>query len=164
MSTKNKNLSNYNLENVPSGKGKRFGMVVSEWNREVTFALRDAAIATLKKFDVPKNDIEVFQVPGAFELTLGAQWLGEKENIDAVICIGCVVKGETPHFEFICQGIAYGITALNISLGKPIIFSVLTTNSLEQAIDRSGGIHGNKGDEGAITALKMLEVRDRMKK
>ena len=137
---------------------------MAEWNSQVTFAMRDAAISSLKKYGVNENDIEVAHVPGAFELTLGAQWLGERENIDAVICIGCVVKGETPHFEFICQGVTYGITELNISLGKPVIFAVLTTNSLEQAIERSGGIHGNKGDEGAITALKMLGLRDKLNK
>ncbi len=126
--------------------------------------MRDGAIASLKKYGVRENDIQVHQVPGTFELTLGAQWLGESENIDAVICIGCVIRGETPHFEFICQGVTYGITELNISLSKPVIFAVLTTNSLEQAMERSGGIHGNKGDEGAITALKMLGLRDELKK
>ncbi len=164
MATVIKNLSDYDSIKVPSGKGKRIAILVSEWNSQITFSLRDAAVSSLKKHGVNDSDIEIHYVPGAFELTLGAEWAGTEENIDAVICIGCVIKGETPHFDYICQGVTYGITELNISLSKPVIFAVLTTNTLEQAIDRSGGVHGNKGDEAAITALKMLGLRDKMKK
>ncbi|MCX6312269.1 MAG: 6,7-dimethyl-8-ribityllumazine synthase [Bacteroidetes bacterium] len=164
MATVLKNLSDYNADSIKSGKGQRIAIIVAEWNSEVTFALRDGAISSLKKHGVSESDIEIHNVPGAFELTLGAEWAGTDENIDAVICIGCVIKGETPHFDFICQGVTYGITELNISLSKPVIFAVLTTNTLAQAIDRSGGVHGNKGDEAAITALKMLELRDKMNK
>jgi 6,7-dimethyl-8-ribityllumazine synthase len=164
MATVLKNLSDYDADSVPSGKGKRFAVVVAEWNSKITFALRDGAVSSLKKYGVLDNDIEVHHVPGTFELTLGAEWAGTDEDIDAVICIGCVIQGETPHFDFICQGVTYGITELNISLSKPVIFGVLTTNTLEQAIARSGGIHGNKGDEAAITALKMLGLRDKLNK
>jgi 6,7-dimethyl-8-ribityllumazine synthase len=164
MATALKNSSDTESSQIPSGKGKRFGIIVAEWNSQVTFKLRNGAIATLLANEVSENDIEVHQVPGTFELTLGAEWLGEMENIDAVICIGCVIQGETPHFDYICQGVTYGLTELNISLGKPVIFAVLTTNTLEQAIARSGGVLGNKGDEAAITALKMLELRDKLKR
>ncbi|CAN5409848.1 6,7-dimethyl-8-ribityllumazine synthase [soil metagenome] len=162
MATILKNLSDYNADTIPNGKGKRFSIVVAEWNSDVTFALRDGAVSSLKKNGVNDNDIELHYVPGAFELTLAAEWTGTDEDIDAVICIGCVIKGDTPHFDFICQGVTYGITELNISLSKPVIFAVLTTNTLEQAQQRAGGIHGNKGDEAAITALKMLGLRDKL--
>lgn len=164
MATIIKNLSDYDSEKVPSGKGKHFALIVSEWNSEITFAIRDGAISSLKKHGVPDSAIEVHNVPGTFELTLGAEWAGTEEHIDAVICIGCVIKGETPHFDYICQGVTYGITELNISLSKPVIFAVLTTNTQEQAQARAGGVHGNKGDEAAITALKMLGLRDKMNK
>jgi 6,7-dimethyl-8-ribityllumazine synthase len=162
MATVLKNLSDYDAGSVPAGKGKRIAIVVAEWNSDVTFALRDGAVSSLKKHGVKENDIEVHTVPGAFELTLAAEWCGTDEDIDAVICIGCVIKGDTPHFDFICQGVTYGITELNISLSKPVIFAVLTTNNLEQAQQRAGGVHGNKGDEAAITALKMLGLRDKL--
>ena len=161
MATVLKNLSDYDAGKVPSGRGKRFAIITAEWNSEITFALRDGAVATLKKHQVADADIELVYVPGTFELTLGAQWSGSRENIDAVICIGCVIRGETPHFDYICQGVTYGLTELNISLDKPVIFGVLTTNNLEQAQERAGGKHGNKGDEAAVTALKMLALRDR---
>ena len=159
MATVLKNLSDYDAGKVPSGRGMRFAIITAEWNSEITFALRDGAVATLKKHQVPDADIELMQVPGAFELTLGAQWSGSRDDIDAVICLGCVIRGETPHFDFICQGVTYGLTELNISLEKPVIFGVLTTNNLEQAQERAGGRHGNKGDEAAVTALKMLALR-----
>lgn len=111
---------------------------------------------------VPKSAIQVITVPGAFELTLGATLIGKRKSIDAVICLGCVIQGDTKHFDFICQGVTYGITELNISLEKPVIFGVLTTNTLKQAKERAGGKHGNKGVEAAITALKMLGVKDRL--
>ena len=162
MATVLKNLSDYDAGSVPGGKGKRIALVVAEWNSDVTFRLRDGAISSLKKHGVNENDIAVHYVPGAFELTLGAEWCGTDENTDAVICIGCVIKGDTPHFDFICQGVTYGLTELNISLSKPVIFAVLTTNNLEQAMQRAGGVHGNKGDEAAVTALKMLGLRDKL--
>jgi 6,7-dimethyl-8-ribityllumazine synthase len=164
MATALKNLSDYDPAEVPSGKGKGFAVIVAEWNSQVTFALRDGAIATLKKHGVRDSDIEVIHVPGTFELTLAAAWAGNRINTDAVICLGCVIQGETPHFDYICQGVAYGLTELNISLEKPVIFGVLTTLNLEQALARAGGAHGNKGDEAAVTALKMLGLRGEMMK
>lgn len=163
MATVFRNFSDVTASGIPSGKGKRIGIVVADWNNQITHKLRDGAIKTLIENNVMENDLEVHHVPGAFELTLGAEWLGQKENIDAIICIGCVIQGETPHFDFICQGVTYGLTELNISLSKPVIFAVLTTNNLEQAIARSGGDLGNKGEEAAVTALRMLALRTKMK-
>ncbi len=162
MATKFKNLSTYNESTIPSAKGMRFGIVVSEWNDKVTYALKDSAIDTLLKHGAIDTDISVVTVPGSFELTLGAQLLAQK-NIDAVICLGCVIQGETPHFDFICQGISYGITELNIKYNLPFIFGVLTTNTMQQAEDRSGGKHGNKGDEAAVTAIKMVQLKRDLK-
>lgn len=164
MATELKNLSAYNPDDVPSGKGKRIAIVVAEWNSDITFALRDGAVKTLLENGVAKSAIEVITVPGTFELTLGATLIGKRRTIDAVICLGCVIQGDTKHFDFICQGVTYGITELNISLEKPVIFGVLTTNNLQQARDRSGGRHGNKGDEAAVTALKMIAVKNSLKR
>jgi 6,7-dimethyl-8-ribityllumazine synthase len=144
---------------LPDASGYRFGIVCSEWNSKITFALRDAAIATLVKAGAKAETILVKYVPGSFELTLGAQYLAEFSNVDAVICLGCVIQGETRHFDFICDAVANGITSLNIKYNKPVIFGVLTPGNIEQAIDRAGGKHGNKGDEAAITAIKMLALR-----
>jgi 6,7-dimethyl-8-ribityllumazine synthase len=160
VATELKNLSAYKPEDVPSGKGCRIAIVVAEWNEEITNALREGAISTLRARGVAKSSIVVVKVPGTFELTLGAALIGKKKSIDAVICLGCVIQGDTKHFDFICQGVTYGITELNIVLEKPVIFGVLTTNTLQQAKDRSGGKHGNKGDEAAITALKMIAMKN----
>lgn len=160
MATKLKNLSSFDASNVPSGKGKRIAIVVAEWNSEITEALLKGAIETLLQHEVAKSAIPVIRVPGTFELTLGATLIGKRKSIDAVICLGCVIQGDTRHFDFICQGVTYGITELNISLEKPIVFGVLTTNNLRQAKERAGGKHGNKGVEAAITALKMIAVKD----
>lgn len=162
MATQYKNLSSYNESTIPSAAGMKFGIVVSEWNDKITYALRDGAVATLIKHGASQNDISVVSVPGSFELTLGAQLLAQK-NLDAVICLGCVIQGETPHFDYICQGVAYGITELNIKFNIPVIFGVLTTNTIQQAEDRSGGKHGNKGDEAAITAIKMVQLKKDVK-
>ncbi len=164
MATELKNLSAYDPKDVPSGKGRRIAIVVAEWNSDITFPLRDGAIKTLLANGVLKSAIEVITVPGTFELTLGAALIGKRRTIDAVICLGCVIQGDTKHFDFICQGVTYGITELNISLEKPVVFGVLTTNNLQQARDRSGGKHGNKGDEAAITALKMIAVKNSLKR
>ncbi len=135
---------------------KKFGIVVSEWNDQVTESLFTAAVETLLKHGVKKDNIFRKNVPGSFELTLGAQWLAEIKEIDAVICLGCVIQGETRHFDFICDAVAHGITHVGLKYNKPVIFGVLTPNTLQQALDRAGGKHGNKGDEAAITAIKML--------
>ena len=156
MASSLKNLSNFNHTTIPSGKGKIIGIVVSEWNGEVTNALLEGALEILKKSGVSYKNIIVKYVPGSFELTLGAQYLCEKKNIAAVIVLGCVIQGETRHFDFICDAVAHGITNVGLKYNKPVVFGVLTTNTLKQAQDRAGGKHGNKGDEAAVTALKML--------
>ena len=133
----------------------RVGVVVAEWNSEITFALRDGAIETLLSHGVKDSDIMLRYVPGSFELTAGAQLMANKYIVDVIICIGCVIRGETPHFDYICQGVAIGLTQLTIKYEIPVIFGVLTTNNIEQALDRAGGKHGNKGVEAAVTAIKM---------
>lgn len=154
MATKNQNLSAYNPASVPSGKGMRFGIVVSEWNTNITDALLEGAKRTLLANGVSEEDITVMHVPGSFELIYGTREM-LKLPIDAVISIGCVIRGDTPHFEYICQGTTYGLSRLNTLQDKPVIYGLITTNNMEQAEDRCGGKHGNKGDECAITAIKM---------
>jgi 6,7-dimethyl-8-ribityllumazine synthase len=160
MSTSN--LSEYNPETVPNASDMRFGIVVSDWNSKITWSLLEGAVSTLRKHGTPESDIVVKHVPGSFELTLGAQFLAEYDDLDAVICLGCVIQGETPHFTFICQGVTQGITQLNMEYNLPFVFGVLTTNTIEQAEERAGGIHGNKGDEAAITAIKMAALQREM--
>jgi 6,7-dimethyl-8-ribityllumazine synthase len=158
------NLSAYDQESVPDAKKMRFGIVVSDWNKEITWALLDGAAATLKKHGATENNVVVKHVPGTFELTLGAQFFAEYDDVDAVICIGCVIQGETPHFNYICQGVTQGITQLNMEYNIPFIFGVLTTNDQQQAADRAGGKHGNKGDEAAVTAIRMASLQRDMEK
>jgi 6,7-dimethyl-8-ribityllumazine synthase len=153
------NLSEYDPEKVPDASEFRFGIVVSDWNSEITFRLLNGAVETLKKHGALSENILVSHVPGSFELTLGAQLMAESEDIDAIICLGCVIQGETPHFTYICQGVSMGITQLNIDYNLPFIFGVLTTDNLQQAEDRAGGRLGNKGDEAAVTAIKMAALR-----
>lgn len=161
MATVLKNLSSYDPDSIPNGKGKRIGIVVSEWNRSITGNLLKGAYNTLIKFGVESDDIVIEYVPGSFELTFGAKVILEKSNVDSVIILGCVIQGETPHFTFVCDSVTEGTTQLNLKYNVPVIFGLLTTNTQEQAIARSGGIHGNKGDEAAITALKMIELKNR---
>jgi 6,7-dimethyl-8-ribityllumazine synthase len=158
------NLSDYNPESVPDAGKMRFGIVVSDWNREVTWSLLNGALSTLKKHGATDKNIIVKHVPGSFELTLGAQFLAEYDDLDAVICLGCVVQGETPHFSYICQGVTHGITQLNMEYNIPFVFGVLTTNTLQQAVERAGGKLGNKGDEAAVTAIKMAALQQEMEK
>jgi len=154
-----KNLSAYDPEIVPDAKDMRFGIVVSDWNKEITWSLLDGTVKTLKKHGAIDNNIVVKHVPGSFELTLGAQLLAEYDDLDAVICLGCVIQGETPHFTYICQGVTQGITQLNMEYNLPFIFGVLTTLNQQQAVDRAGGRLGNKGDEAAVTAIKMANLQ-----
>lgn len=161
MATELKNLSSYNPDSIPNGKGKRIAIVVSEWNRSITGNLLQGAYNTLVKFGVESDDIIIEYVPGSFELTFGAKVMIEKANVNCVIILGCVIQGETPHFTFVCDSVTEGTTQLNMNYNVPVIFGLLTTNNLDQAIARSGGRHGNKGDEAAITALKMLELKER---
>lgn len=158
------NLSEYNPHLVPDAGKMRFGIVVSDWNHDITSALLEGAKRTLKKHGATEDNIIVKHVPGSFELTLGAQLLAEYDDLDAVICLGCVIQGETPHFTFICQGVTQGITQLNLEYNIPFIFGVLTTLNLEQATERAGGRLGNKGDESAVTAIKMAALQLEMEK
>ncbi len=158
MSSAQKNLSTFSTANLPDISHKKFAIVVSEWNTEVTHALFTGAYETLIKHGASEKNISIAKVPGSFELSLGAQKFAQKTEIDAVICLGCVIQGETRHFDFICQAIADGITQVSLKYDKPVIFGVLTPNSQQQAMDRAGGKHGNKGDEAAITAIKMLAI------
>jgi 6,7-dimethyl-8-ribityllumazine synthase len=162
MSTLGNNLSVVKGNKVETTKTSDYtiGIIWSEWNTEITSALKDGALNTLLQHGVLPENIIIKTVPGAFELTLGAQWLAEHTEAEAVICIGCVIQGETKHFDFICNSVAQGITDLNREFSLPFVFGVLTTDNLQQAIDRAGGKHGNKGDEAAITALKMLALLD----
>ncbi len=159
MSSSHKNLSTFEGGQVPDAREFKFGIVYSEWNSAITEALRDGAYKTLVKNGAEEKNIIVRAVPGSYELTLGAQYFAEFTNVDAVICLGCVIQGETRHFDFICDAVAQGITHLNIKYNKPFIFGVLTPDNQEQAADRAGGKHGNKGDEAAVTAIKMLALK-----
>ncbi|OJJ21657.1 6,7-dimethyl-8-ribityllumazine synthase [marine bacterium AO1-C] len=156
MASSLKNLSEYSQKNLTDISQKRFAIVVAEWNEEVTGALLNGAVETLQKEGALEKNIEVKTVPGSYELSLGAQWMAQDPKIDAVICIGCIIQGETRHFDFIAQAVAQGITDVSLKYNKPVIFGVLTPDTQQQALDRAGGKHGNKGDEAAITAIKML--------
>jgi len=159
MASSLKNLSDYNIQSVANATDMKFGIVVAEWNTEVTESLYNGTYDTLIKHGAKDENIIKKYVPGTFELTLGAQLIIKNTDVDAIIVLGCVIQGETRHFDFICQGISYGITELNIKHNKPIIFGVLTTNDQQQALDRAGGKHGNKGDEAAYTAIKMVSLK-----
>ena len=161
MATEWKNLSEYDSTSVPSGQGKRVGIVVSDWNSAVTEKLLQGACDTLLKFGVKEEDLLIERVPGSIELTYGAKVLIERANVDAVIVLGCVIQGETPHFTFVCNSVTQGVTQLNLTSDVPVIFGLLTTLTLDQAQARAGGRHGNKGDEAAITALKMIAVHSK---
>ncbi len=154
MSTKNTNLSHFNKEEVPNAKGLSFGIVVSEWNENITEGLYNGAYTALIDCGANAADITRIDVPGSYELVFGAK-VAAKQTPDAIICLGSVIQGETKHFDFVCNAVAMGIKDLNISLDIPVIFGVLTDNTMEQAVNRSGGKHGNKGIEAAITAIKM---------
>jgi len=157
MSSSDKNLSTYSAHNLKGDLAtKKFAIVVSEWNTEITEALYEGAYSTLIQHGVAKENIIKKYVPGSFELTLGAQKMAAQKELDAVICVGCVIRGETSHFDFICDAVAHGITEVGMKYDKPVIFGVLTTENKAQAFDRAGGKHGNKGDEAAITAIKMI--------
>lgn len=157
---KKTNLSDYNPSTVPDGKDYRIGIIAAEWNPEVTDALLKGAVDTLLEHGVAEDHLIIRRVPGTFELSSAADIMLDSQYPDAVICIGCVIQGETRHFEFICQAASQGITNVAIKHECPVIFSVLTTDTMQQALDRAGGKHGNKGIEGAITALKMLAFKE----
>lgn len=153
-----KNLSDFSHTTIPDAARFKFGIVVAEWNIEITKPLLEGAVNALIKHQTPEEQIIIRSVPGTFELTAAAKYMAEYADVDAVICLGCVIQGETRHFDFICQGIAKGLTDLNIMYDMPFIFGVLTTDNLQQALERAGGKHGNKGEEAAITAIKMADL------
>jgi 6,7-dimethyl-8-ribityllumazine synthase len=159
MATANKNLSSF--EDLPDVHPDwRIAVVHSEWNTEITSGLYDGAMELLVHAGMEGNNIEAFSVPGSYELPMGAQWAIEKLDVDAVICLGSVVRGETAHFDYVCQAVSQGIKDVGLAYDIPVIFGVLTDDNMEQARARSGGKHGNKGTEAAVTALKMLQLRD----
>ena len=162
MSSKNKNLSSSHGD-TPSGENFHIGIVVSDWNDKITHALYDGCLKTLVDSGVKDDKIKSIHVPGTFELPVGAKMLLAEDNFDAVICIGCVIKGETKHDEYISMSVAQGLINLSVISGKPIVFGVLTPNTMEQAEDRAGGKYGNKGVEAAITALKMADIKKNIK-
>ena len=154
MATANTNLSEYDKATIPNAKDFRFGIVVSEWNDTITEGLYNGAFNTLLELQVSPDNIQRWNVPGSYELIYGCKKM-QQQQVDAVIAIGSVIQGETKHFDFVCDAVSQGIKDLNIVHNIPVIFCVLTDNNLQQAIDRSGGKHGNKGTEAAVAAIKM---------
>lgn len=152
------NLSAYSDKGLADVSQKRIGVLVSEWNSEVTESLFSGAYETLVRLGIKKENIVRVNVPGSYELSFGAQVMAQKPDIDGVICLGCVIQGETRHFEFICQSVAQGIKDVSLKYNKPVVFGVLTTDNKKQALDRAGGKYGNKGDEAAVTAVKLLGI------
>ena len=157
MATAYQNLSAYDFDSIPDASDMTIGIVVSEWNTNITEKLLIGAINTLEKHGVKPENIITRRVPGSFELTFGAKRLAESKELNAIIIFGCVVKGDTPHFDYVCSGVTQGITELNLMYDIPFIFGLLTTDTMEQSEDRAGGKYGNKGDEAAITAIKMID-------
>ncbi|MCB0382040.1 MAG: 6,7-dimethyl-8-ribityllumazine synthase [Psychroserpens sp.] len=157
MATANHNLSNYDKTTIPNAKNFRFGIVVSEWNDTITNGLYKGALDALLDCGALPEHIIKWDVPGSFELIYGCKKM-TSQNVDVVIAIGCVIQGETKHFDFVCDGVTQGIKELNLTTDVPVIFCVLTDNTMQQSIDRSGGKHGNKGTEAAIAAIKMAEL------
>ena len=158
MATENKNLSHFDKATIPNAKGFRFGIVVSQWNASITEALYSGAKNTLVELGVPETDILKYDVPGSFELIYGSKKM-QQQKVDAIIAIGSVIQGETKHFDFVCEAVAQGIKDLNVLHDIPVVFCVLTDNTMQQAIDRSGGKHGNKGVEAAIAAIQMAHLK-----
>ncbi len=160
MATAGNNLSAYDKTTIPNAKDFRFGIVVSEWNDKITNGLFQGAFDAFLDCGAIKENIVRWNVPGSFELIYGCKKMQESyDMLDAIIVIGCVIQGETKHFDFVCEGVTQGIKDLNIQSDIPVIFCVLTDNTEQQSIDRSGGIHGNKGTEAAIAAIKMAQLR-----
>ncbi|MBR6980407.1 MAG: 6,7-dimethyl-8-ribityllumazine synthase [Prevotella sp.] len=157
MATALRQLSEQDLQKVPDASNMCFGIVVSEWNKEITNALLEGAVGTLEKYGALPENIHVKTVPGSFELVYGAHQMTLNGGYDAIIILGSVIRGETPHFDYICQGVTYGIATLNSKSEIPVVYGLLTTDTLEQAKERAGGKLGNKGDECAIVAIKMAK-------
>lgn len=160
MATENKNLSSFDKNTVPNAKGFRFGIVVSEWNHDITESMFQGAFDALKECGALNENIVRWNVPGSFELIYGCKRMAQSyDMLDAIIAIGSVIQGDTKHFDYVCEAVSQGIKDLNVQGNIPVIFCVLTDNTLQQAIDRSGGIHGNKGTEAGIVAIKMAQLR-----
>ena len=154
-------LSKYDSSQLPSADvlgRQRYAIVVADWNSKITFAMTQGAIDTFIRHGVPEDNIDILHVPGTVELTYGAARIMKEERVDAVIVIGCVIQGETPHFDYVCQSVTQGVAALNAQGKVPVIFSVLTVLNQQQALDRCGGRLGNKGIEGAYTAIRMANI------
>jgi len=162
MSSKDQNLSKSKTKKSKSLANKKVGVVISKWNDDITSSLSKACIAKLKKAGIKQDNIYTIEVPGSFELPFGAKTLMKKNKLDAVICIGCVIKGETDHDKYISTAVTNGIMQLGLISGTPVIFGVLTPNTKEQALDRAGGKYGNKGDEAAHTAIEMMSISDNL--
>lgn len=158
MASHHKNLSDFSSIEIASAAPYSFGIAVSQWNAEVTGRLLTGAYDALIKHGALEENIHLVQVPGSYELTSGADIMLRDGRLDAVMCLGCVIQGETRHFDFICSAVAHGITQVALKHNKPVIFGVLTTDNLQQALDRAGGIHGNKGEEAAVTAIQMAAL------
>ena len=163
MATAYHNLSDYDFNSVPDASAMRFGIVVSEWNYNITGALLAGAVKTLQTHGAKEENILVQHVPGSFELTFGSAQMIQSGKVDAVIAIGCVVRGDTPHFDYVCAGTTQGIAHLNATTDIPVIYGLITTNNMQQAEDRAGGCLGNKGDECAVTAIKMIDFKRQLK-
>jgi len=159
MASALKNLSQYDENNIPDCSNLSFGIIVSEWNKEITHALYEGCFDTLLKHGATEKNIHTAQVPGTFELPAGAKILASSKKVDAVICLGCVIKGETSHNEYINQSCATALATMSMATGKPFIFGVLTPNTAQQAKDRAGGKYGNKGVEAAITGIRMASLK-----
>ncbi len=159
MATSLKNLSEFSGKNMLDMSYRKFAILVSEWNEVITESLFSGTFETLINNGVPKENISRYDVPGSYELIIASQWMAQNPEIDAVICLGCIIQGETRHFEFICNAVAQGLKDVALKYDKPVIFGILTTDTLQQALDRAGGKHGNKGDEAAIAAIKMVSIK-----
>lgn len=163
MATAYHNLSDYDFNSVPDASNMRFGIVVSEWNSNITGSLLEGAVTTLKKHGAKSENILVQTVPGSFELTFGSAQMIKSNKVDAVIALGCVVRGDTPHFDYVCAGTTQGIAHLNATTDVPVIYGLITTNTMQQAEDRAGGKLGNKGDECAVAAIKMIHLKQEIR-
>ncbi|MDR2470389.1 MAG: 6,7-dimethyl-8-ribityllumazine synthase [Tannerella sp.] len=164
MATAYQHLSEYDFDRVPDASAMRFGIVVSEWNQAITERLLEGACNTLERHGVAPEHIRVERVPGSFELTFGARQMAVLRAPDAVIVLGCVIRGDTPHFDYVCAGVTQGVTSLNLQSNIPFIFGILTTDNLQQSEERAGGRYGNKGCEAAVTAIKMVDYVWRLRK
>jgi 6,7-dimethyl-8-ribityllumazine synthase len=163
LATQYHNLSDYDPKLMPDASSMKVGVVVAEWNLDITSRLLEGAVGTLLKNGVSPENVKIEWVPGSFELVYGAKIMAENNHVDAVIVLGCVVRGETPHFEYVCSGVTQGITQLNLTHGIPFIFGLLTNDTMQQSVDRAGGIHGNKGDEAAVTAIRMIALNKKIR-